>query len=64
MTYPWSRSLRAEEYCDLLSTHSDHVMLGPARLSRLLDAVGRVIDDAGGRLELRYETVLYVAHRS
>ena len=64
MSYPWSRSLRAEEYCDLLSTHSDHVMLGPARLSRLLDAVGRVIDDAGGRLELRYETVLYVAHRS
>ena len=60
-SYRSSRSLGAQEYCDLLSTHSDHVILGPDRLARLLDAVRQAVEEAGGTLELQYETVMYVA---
>lgn len=61
--YPWSRSLTSVDYCHLLSTHSDHRMLGPERLERLLSAIGEVVDAYGGTTELAYETVMYVAKK-
>lgn len=60
--YRWTRTLSTSRYCDLLSTHSDHRMLRPDRLTRLLAAVSEVIDDIGGAIDLAYETVMYVAH--
>lgn len=61
--YPFTRSLATAEYCDLLATHSDHRMVGPDRLRRLLSAVGAVIDAHGGTIELKYETLMYVFPR-
>lgn len=63
-SYDWSRTLRSRSYCELLSTHSDHVILGPERLARLLDAIRIAVDGVGGTLELCYETVMYVARRA
>ena len=61
--YRWTRTLATQEYCNLLATHSDHRMLGPERLQRLLSAVAGRVDAHGGTIELAYETVMYVARR-
>jgi SAM-dependent methyltransferase len=60
--YQWTRTLSTTEYCELLSTHSAHRMLGQDRLAKLLAAVNEVIDGNGGAVDLAYETVMYVAH--
>ena len=60
-SYPWTQISSAGEYCDLLSTHSDHRMLGWDRLAALLTAVADLIDQNGGKLHLAYQTFLYVS---
>lgn len=60
--YFWSRTLSSTAYCKLLSTHSDFRKLPPDRLTGLLAAVGDVVDEAGGEIELAYETIMYVAN--
>jgi ubiquinone/menaquinone biosynthesis C-methylase UbiE len=62
-SYPWTRTLSSADYTDLLSTHSDHRMLGMQTLAALLKAVRDELDQNGGAIELAYETVLYVAHK-
>jgi SAM-dependent methyltransferase len=59
--YGWDREYSTAEYLEVIQTHSDHIMLGPERLGRLVDAVGAVIDEAGGRFTLRYLTLLLLA---
>jgi SAM-dependent methyltransferase len=61
--YEWLQRYSTEEYVALLQTHSDHVVLDPSRRRQLLQAVGRVIDSAGGTLELEYVTRLALARR-
>ncbi len=60
--YQWTRTLSTTEYCELVSTHSAHRMLGRDRLARLLATVDEVVDGNGGAIDLAYETVMYVAH--
>jgi SAM-dependent methyltransferase len=60
-SYPWVARYTTSEYLSLLRTHSDHIVLDPARRQRLLKAVGAVIDRAGGSLELEYVTRLGLA---
>jgi SAM-dependent methyltransferase len=50
-----------DQYLQLLQTHSDHIMLGPQKLPALLAAVGAVLERHGGRIPIRYVTVLCVA---
>lgn len=59
--YTWVRSYLRDEYLSLLQTHSDHVVLAPARRQALLDAVGEAIDGAGGVIEIEYVTRLGLA---
>jgi SAM-dependent methyltransferase len=56
--YDWEQEYTATEYTDMLCTHSDHHLLPEAARSALVDAVRGVIDDAGGTITLRYETLL------
>jgi len=58
--YSWDQEYTAHEYTDLLSTHSDHHLLGEEARSALLGAVARVIEEAGGTITLRYDTLLVV----
>ncbi len=62
-TYEWPMSYPTERYLQLLSTHSDHIMLAPDRREALLDAVAAVLDRHGGVLELSYVTQLCMVHR-
>jgi SAM-dependent methyltransferase len=59
--YTWTQQYSSAEYCSLLQTHSDHILLGPERLGALLDAVAGVIDAHGGTIPVSYATVLLLA---
>jgi SAM-dependent methyltransferase len=59
--YDWSQDYSTSEYLDVIQTHSDHIVLGPERLTRLLDAVGEVLDAAGGLFTLEYTALLLLA---
>jgi SAM-dependent methyltransferase len=56
--YDWDQVYTAREYADMLCTHSDHHLLPEAERSALIAAVRDVIEDAGGTITLRYETLL------
>ena len=61
--YRWIKTLSTVDYAGLLSTPSDHRMLGPQVLGTLLATISDAIDQDGGTIELEYETVLYIAHK-
>jgi SAM-dependent methyltransferase len=61
--YSWRAEYTAEEYVDLLQTHSDHRVLPSAQLTALMDAIGAAIVAAGGTHGIDYVAVLCMAHR-
>jgi SAM-dependent methyltransferase len=61
--FPWRRWYTSGEWLDFLRTHSDHHVLPPLRLRRLLEAVGKAIEDMGGSLEVDYEATLVSGRR-
>ena len=63
LAYQWSAGYTAAEYCDLLGTHQDHILLDPADRARLLAAVACVIDDAGGTISMAFVTRVCLARR-
>ena len=60
-TRSWTQWYTADEWNDLLPTHSDHQLMAPEQLRQLLDATGAVIDEFGGHIEVTYETHLVTA---
>jgi SAM-dependent methyltransferase len=46
--HAWTRRYSSSDYCRLLQTHQDHILLAPARRERLLAAVREALDAAGG----------------
>lgn len=58
--FDWDLDYTAREYTDMLCTHSDHHLLPDEQRDALMEAVAGVIDDAGGTITLRYETLLVV----
>jgi SAM-dependent methyltransferase len=59
----WSVTYTTAEWIDLLQTHSNHRLLPPDRLTRLLGEVATAIDDLGGNYTYRYRCVLWAAAR-
>jgi SAM-dependent methyltransferase len=62
--YAWTQVYSGAEWLELLRTHSNHRMLPPDQLERLLGAVGEAINAHGGRYPFRYVTHLWAARRS
>ena len=62
-SFTWERTYSREEWLDQLPTHSDHKMLPPDVLSRLLLHIGDVIDANGGALTIGHTTELLLAAR-
>lgn len=62
--YPWSRSYSADDYCDLLRTHSDHRLLPHGQRESLLRALSEAISSHGGTIDVPYTANLYAAARS
>ncbi len=62
--YQWKLRLSTRDYCDLLTTHSHYRTLTREKSDRVLKAVAGVIDDAGGTIVVKYETIMYLAQVS
>lgn len=59
----WTEHYTRAEYVGLLGTHSHHLVLPDAQRIALHEAVGDVIDARGGRVEVVYDTELYLSRR-
>jgi SAM-dependent methyltransferase len=59
--YPWIWRHTSASYVDFLRTRSDHRMLATDQREQLLTDLARAIDAEGGRLDIGYETHLYIA---
>lgn len=59
--FPWSRHYSADDYVDLMSTHSDHRLLPPDQRRALMGAIRDAIVGHGGTIEMRYDAHLYLA---
>ena len=57
----WRADYTAEQYCQLIATHQDHILLEASRREALLEAIAAAIDRDGGRVELVYATFLGMA---
>jgi SAM-dependent methyltransferase len=60
---PWVRRYSTAEYADLLHTHSDHRLLPPDVLDRLVEDITAVIEDNGGSIDYAYETDVWLLER-
>jgi hypothetical protein len=61
-THPWSSTLTADGFVELLLTQSDHRLLPEETRAELLRAVKHLITDHGGRIKVPHATFLILAH--
>jgi SAM-dependent methyltransferase len=61
--FPWSTTYTSEEYLGLLRTQSNHRLLDPPVLERLLRGIEVVLAGQGGTIQQRYVARLYLARR-
>jgi hypothetical protein len=59
----WQTSYTSAEWMRLLGTHSGHRILPDDVRTQLHTEIGRVIDEHGGRIEVTYDVMLYLATR-
>ena len=62
-SYPWKWQHTTSTYTDFLRTRSDHRMMESATREEVLSEIAKAIDDHGGKLDVDYETHLYIAGR-
>lgn len=62
-SFAWERTYSRDEWLDQLPTHSDHRMLPPDVLGRLLQHIGDVIDANGATITIGHTTELLLAAR-
>ncbi len=64
VTYPWEQVYTSEEYVNLLSTYSDHLLLTPEVREQLFSAIRKHIDTCcGGHVRKAYVTALRRARK-
>ena len=61
--FPWSERYETARYVALMGTHSDHLHLPEAQRAALHGGLARVIDEAGGKIEIPSRALLYHARR-
>lgn len=61
--HAFERDYDAATYRDLLRTQSDHRLLAPEALERLLDAVGEAVERHGGVVRVGYRTDILLTRR-
>jgi SAM-dependent methyltransferase len=62
--YPWERVFTAQQYIELLGTHSDHRLLPGDERERLLQALAAAIAGSGAPLTIGYTTEVLIAPRA
>lgn len=59
--YDWSSTYSADEYLDLLRTHSGHIIRPELERRAIVDEVGKAIEAAGGSIRFEMVAVLCLA---
>lgn len=63
-SYPEIERYSATRYCEVLASFSDHQRLPAETRTRLLDAVGKAIEDlGGGEIEIALDAIVFLARR-
>lgn len=62
-TFHWCEDYTVDAYIALLGTHQDHILLAEPQRTALMEAVARVLAQAGGAIRHRYTTILCMARR-
>ncbi len=62
-TYLWSRDYTAQEYVEMLNTHSDHQLLPASTRARLFDQLTQLANTHGGKITKEYVTLLHLAQK-
>lgn len=60
----WSDRMETRRYRALLETYSAHATLPDLEREHLLAAVGALVDEAGGWIDVHYENVVHLARRT
>jgi len=60
---PWTWSHTTQSYIDFVRSRSDSQVLPEAQREAVLADLAQVVDDHGGRIDISYETHLYMAQR-
>jgi SAM-dependent methyltransferase len=62
--YPWLARYDRDHYLTMLASQSSYALLDPERRARLLDGIGRLVDEhLNGLVTKQYVTVLAIARR-
>jgi SAM-dependent methyltransferase len=59
----WSRRLTTQQYVTLLETYSANAVLPDEQRAWLLSGISEVVDEAGGEIDVHYDTVAHLARR-
>jgi SAM-dependent methyltransferase len=62
-TYLWSRDYTAEQYVQMLNTHSDHQLLPEPTRARLFAQLAELVNDHGDAVTREYATLLHMAQK-
>jgi SAM-dependent methyltransferase len=60
-TFTWTEQYSSADYVRLLSTMSDHRMLSDETRITLHNAIGTLVDEHGGTVDVTYDTSVYLA---
>jgi SAM-dependent methyltransferase len=58
-TYPWSQSYTTEEYVELISTWSPHLLMEESQRSEFLAGMAELVDSFGGSIQRNYLSVSF-----
>jgi SAM-dependent methyltransferase len=61
--YPYELTYTTDQYLQLLSTYSDHILMEAERRGELFTRLRKVVDGYGGRLTLPYQAQVQVLRR-
>ena len=61
--HPWTWSHTTQSYVDFVRSRSDSQILPEAQREAVLADLAKVVDDHGGKIDMSYETHLYMAQR-
>lgn len=61
LLYPWTATYTTSRYLELLDTYSDHALLAPEYRTPLYQAIADAIERHGGRIEMPYVALAFVA---
>ena len=62
--FDWERTYTGDEWLETVPTFGGHGQIPPRKLNEVLGGIGRVVDDVGGSITIRYTALVITATRT